>query len=131
MIELEDRWILPLRGDVVTRIEAGEETVFVLDSGVRIIVGEHAYFTDGPFRSQSTVRTELGRHDQSVLEKSVGARVLSAVGFKDGAFRLVLSSGWHLNVSRSQPLIRAAVVSGETAETAETVLWTRVMPSPI
>jgi Family of unknown function (DUF6188) len=121
--ELADRWILPLRGDTVTRIEPGEQTVFVLDSDVRIIVGEHAYFTEGPITGPEVERTELGQHDQGALAKSVGAQVLSAVGFKNGALRVVLSSAWHLNVTRSQPLVPAAVVSGET------VLWIRTMPS--
>lgn len=123
MQEREDRWILPLRGDTVTRIDPGEQTVFVLDSGVRIIVGEHAYFTDGPFRGPETALTELVQLDPDDLNKSVGARVLSSVGFKSGSLRVVFSSAWHLNVTGAQPLVPAAVVSGET------VMWMRSMPS--
>lgn len=122
MQEREDRWILPLRGDTVTRIEPGEHTVFVLDSGVRIIVGEHAYFTDGPFRGPETIMTELAQLQQDDLNKSVGAQVLSSVGFKSGSLRIVFSSAWHLNVTGAQPLVPAAVISGET------VMWMRTMP---
>jgi hypothetical protein len=122
MRELDDRWILPLRGHTVTRIEPGEQTVFILDSGVRIIVGEHAYFTDGHLGIPETVRTELAELDPGQVQKSVGTRVVSAVGFKDGALRIVLKGGRQLNVTRARPLVPAAVVSGET------VLWMRTMP---
>jgi Family of unknown function (DUF6188) len=121
--ELEDRWILPLRGDAITRIEAGEQTVFVLDSDVRVIVGEHAYFTEGPVTGPEVDKTELGQIDRRVLQSSVGARIASAIGFKSGALRIVLDNGWHLNVGRAQPLAPAAVVSGETA------LWVRNTPA--
>ena len=121
--ELEDRWILPLRGDTITRIEAGEQAVFVLDSGVHIIVGEQAYFTAGPVTAPEAVKTELGQVDPARLQSSVGARVVSAIGFKSGALRIVLDNGWHLNVGRAQPLVPAAVVSGETA------LWVRTPPT--
>ena len=123
MVEREDRWILPLRGDTVTRIEPGEQTVFLLDSGVRIIVGEHAYFTKGPITGPDVVRSQLAEFDPDELQKSVGAHVLSAVGFKDGSLRIVLHNGWFLTVSRKQPLVPAAVISDET------VLWMRTMPS--
>ena len=124
--ELEDRWILPLRGHTVTRIEPGAQTVFVLDSGVRIIVGEHAYFTyftDGPQGVPGTVRLELAELDLGEVRKSIGTCVVSAVAFKSGALRIVLKDGRQLNVTRAQPLVPAAVVSGET------VLWMRDIPS--
>jgi hypothetical protein len=54
----------------------------------------------------------------------VGAKVLSAVGFKSGALRVVLSSGWQLNVSSApEPFVSAAAVDGDT------VLWARVAPT--
>jgi hypothetical protein len=56
------------------------------------------------------------------VQKSVGTRVVSAVGFKDGALRIVLKGGRQLNVTRAQPLVLAAV-------TGDTVLWMRTMPS--
>jgi hypothetical protein len=117
--ELEDRWILPLRGAAITRIEPGEQTVFTLDSDVRIIVGEHAYFTEGPVTGPEVEKTELGQIDRGLLQSSIGARVVSAIGFKSGTLRIVLDNGWHLNVTRAQPLVPAAVVSGDTA------LWAR------
>jgi len=124
-MELEDRWILPLRGNVVTRIDAGEKTVFALDSDVQIIVGDRAYFTAGSSSGSTVARIELRQHDQRTLAKSVGTRVLSAVGFKSGALRVVLSSGWHLNVTRTQPLVLATVIAGDTA------LWARsARPAP-
>jgi hypothetical protein len=121
--ELEDRWILPLRGDAIVRIDAGEQTVFVLDSDVRIIVGEASYFTDGPVTGPEVDKTELRQIDRGLLQRSVGARIVSAIGFKSGALRIVLDNGWHLNVGSAQPLTPAAVVSGETA------LWARNTPT--
>ena len=59
LTELEDRWILPLRGAAITRIEPGEQTVFALDSDVRIIVGEHAYFTEGQLMSDHDTLVRL------------------------------------------------------------------------
>jgi hypothetical protein len=117
--ELEDRWILPLRGAAITRIEPGEQTVFALDSDVRIIVGEHAYFTEGPVTGPEVEKTELGQIDRGLLQSSIGARIVSAIGFKSGALRIVLDNGRHLNVTRAQPLVPAAVISGNTA------LWVR------
>ena len=107
----------------ITQIEAGEQAVFVLDSGVHIIVGGQAYFTEGPVTAPEAVKTELGQVDPARLQSSVGARVVSAIGFKSGALRIVLDNGWHLNVGRAQPLVPAAVVSGETA------LWVRTPPT--
>jgi hypothetical protein len=117
--ELEDRWILPLRGAAIARIEPGEQTVFVLESDVRIIVGEHAYFTEGPVTGPEVDKTELGQIDRGLLQSSIGARIVSAIGFKSGALRIVLDNGRHLNVTRAQRLVPAAVVSGDTA------LWAR------
>jgi hypothetical protein len=117
--ELEDRWILPLRGAAITRIEPGEQTVFALDSDVRIIVGEQAYFTDGPVTGPEVQKTELGQIDHGLLQTSIGARVVSAIGFKNGALRIVLDNGGQLNITRAQPLVPAAVISDDTA------LWVR------
>lgn len=122
--ELDDRWILPLRGATLTAIDIGEQVGFVLDSGVRIVVGYGAYLSHGPIAVREVDARTLARWDRDVIAASVGARVLSAVGFKSGALRIVLSSGWHLNVTaKADPFVPAAVLDGKTA------LWTRPAPA--
>ena len=77
--ELEDRWWLGWRGLRIDRVERAGE-------GTAIFLGD---------RSQLV----LDRPESSRL---VGDRVLSAVAFKSGALRVVLSSGRHLSAEPSQ-----------------------------
>jgi hypothetical protein len=122
--ELDDRWVLPLRGSSVTAIDVGENVVFSLDSGVRVIIGDGAYFTQGSIKAPDADVRTVREWGADVVGRAVGAKVLSAVGFKSGALRVVLSSGWQLNVSSApEPFVPAAVVDGDT------VLWARVAPT--
>ena len=43
----------------------------------------------------------------------------SAVAFKNGALRVVLDNGWHLNIRAAGPFVPASVTSGDE------VIWTR------
>jgi hypothetical protein len=123
MRELADRWILPLRGSHVVRVNLGENVTFVLDSGVQIVVGNEAYFTKGSIRASHVEPTKLSQLDSKEIQQSVGAQILSPVGFKDGALRIVFDNGWQLNVSTAGPFVPAAVISGDT------VLWMRAKNS--
>ena len=127
--ELDDRWILPLRGSVVAAVDFGETVTFVLDSGVWIVVGGGAYLSQGSIWGPDADARTLAQLGEDVILRCVGRRVLSAVGFKSGVLRVVFSNGWHLNVGSqpkglpSEPFVPAAVVQGETA------LWARVPPA--
>lgn len=118
--ELDDRWILPLRDSTVTAVEFGDNVTFVLDSGVRIVVGSGACFTEGSIRAPGVDVRTLAQWGADLVGRSVGARVLSAVGFKSGALRVVFGNGWQLTVrSTVEPFVAAAVVR------ADTILWAR------
>lgn len=125
--ELDDRWILPLRNSAVTAVtqtDGGETVTFALDSSVRIVVGSGAYFTQGSIKAPDADVRTLAQWGQDVVVGAVGARVLSAVGFKSGALRVVFDSGWQLNVrSTAEPFVPAAVVDENT------VLWARTAAS--
>jgi hypothetical protein len=127
--ELADRWILPLRGSVVTEIawddgapgdDAVPEDNAVPDGIVRmhldpegeIAVGSGALLTKGPFFAPGAdVRTlaELGPEGS---EHVVGTGIVSAVGFKDGALRVVFANSWQLNVQASGAFVPASVNVG-------------------
>ena len=123
--ELPDRWLLPLRGSQVVGINLGENVAFLLDSSVRIIVGYGACFTRGGLRAPGVEPVTLAQRDGSEIQRSVGTTVLSAVGFKIGAMRIVFDNGWFLTVGikDKESFVPAAVISGDT------VLWMRTAPS--
>jgi hypothetical protein len=122
MEELQDRWILPLRGDRVMTIERGDTVIFSLDSGVRIVVGTGAYFTHGVLTGPDVEKTTVAQRDDDDLRRVLGSKVLVSVGFKSGALRVVFSTGWHLNVSSRGEFVPAAVIGNDT------VLWARTSP---
>jgi tellurite resistance protein TerC len=112
MEELPDRWILPLRGSRVTQIDCDDSVRFRLEPPGEIVVGRDAWFTRGPRTAPGTAVTSFRQLDQEQVKRSVGARVLSAVGFKNGALRVVFDNGWHLNVRSAGTLVPASVTSG-------------------
>jgi hypothetical protein len=119
--ELDDRWILPLRGHCVTAVDFGADVVtFVLDSGVQITVGYGASFTPGSIKAPNADVRTLAQSGKDAILRLVGILVVSAVGFKSGALRVVWPNGWQLNVrSHSESFVPAAVVDGDI------VLWAR------
>lgn len=117
--ELPDRWILLLRGSRVTGVAWGDRVRFGLDPPGEIAVGAGALITDGPLAAPGVQARTLGELGQGEVVRAVGARVLSAVGFKNGALRVVLDNGWHLNVRRADALVPASVTVGES------VAWSR------
>lgn len=121
--ELDDRWILPLRGSRVTSVDLGENVTIVLDSGVRIIVGYGAYLSQGSIHAPDVDLRTIADGGTDVVPHWVGSQVASAVGFKSGALRVVLRNGWHLNVkAEPDPYVPAVVIDHDA------VLWARVAP---
>ncbi len=117
--ELPDRWILPLRDSQVTAVDWDETVRFRLDPPGEIIVGPDALLTNGPLTAPGASPKTLGELGQDEIERCTGSRVLSAVGFKNGALRVVLDNGWHLNVPATGPFVPASVTAGES------VTWSR------
>jgi Family of unknown function (DUF6188) len=117
--ELPDRWILQLRGSRVTGVAWNDRVRFRLDPLGEIAVGDGALITDGPLTAPGAQARTLGELGEGEVARAVGARVLSAVGFKNGALRVVLDNGWHLNVRRADALVSASVIVGES------VAWSR------
>lgn len=118
LIEREDRWILPLRGSRVTHIEWGDDVTFELDPPGRITVGSAALLTHGSLRAPEADPKMLRQcgHDQA--RQATDAPIVSAVGFKNGALRIVFDTGWHLNIKATGPFVPASVTSDDT------IIWT-------
>jgi hypothetical protein len=117
--ELSDRWILPLRGSRVTQIGWGDSVRFQLEPPGEVTVGPGALFTEGPTAAPGTEAKTLGQLGHDEVEHSRGAQILSAVAFKNGALRVVLDNGWHLNIRAAEPFVPASVTSGDE------VIWSR------
>jgi hypothetical protein len=108
--ELEDRWILGLRGSCVDSVSRGAELRVGLDTGVQIKVGGSALLTVGPVTAPGATLTRVSEVPHDELENLVGARVLSAVAFKSGSLRVVFSTHYHLNVRSADPAATAEVL---------------------
>ncbi|MFD0380263.1 DUF6188 family protein [Streptomyces sp. NPDC127112] len=102
IVELEDRWIIRLRGITVSAVsqipddrglivEMGDGQVVLKTSGcVRL--------TTGPGSAPDAV---LVIGDE--VAELVGSTVLSLVAFKTGSLRAIFSTGHHLNVRGADP----------------------------
>ncbi len=113
MNELADRWILPLRDSVVTDVDWGDAVQFRLDPPGTITVGPGALLSHGPASAPGADARTLGQLGQDSVRGCVGSRVLSAVGFKNGALRVVFDNEWHLNVRADGPPT-AVVTAGDS-----------------
>ncbi|MET8630592.1 DUF6188 family protein [Kitasatospora sp. NPDC004669] len=122
MSELADRWILPLRGHRVVDIAWGDDVRFVLEPSGEVIVGCGALWTEGPVTAPGARPATLDQCEKGQIQQATGASILSAVGFKSGALRVVFSNGWHLNVKSEGPFVPASVKSSGT------VIWERPRP---
>jgi hypothetical protein len=110
-MELDDRWILDLRGQVVTVLggsDARNRTI-QLEGGVRISLRGTPSITVGSI----TAPGNRGRTPDipSGLALIAGAKVLSVVVFKSGALRMVFDNGVHLNFSTRAGDDEAGIVS--------------------
>jgi hypothetical protein len=118
--ELPDRWILPLEGSEVTAVDWDDDAVrFRLDTPGEITVGLEAVVTRGPLTAPGASPRTLGELGQDEIGGCIGSQVVSVVGFKNGALRVVLDNGWHLNVPSTGPFVPASVTAGES------VTWSR------
>ncbi|MDG4788965.1 DUF6188 family protein [Micromonospora sp. WMMD1102] len=98
--EHDDRWILPFRGLVVTRIRVG--SAFGLDlgevAGVRISNVARLGWVNLADRPDE-VRLDPEHQDVAAGLVLFGSTVLSAVAFKSGGLRLVFGDGHLLRVA--------------------------------
>jgi hypothetical protein len=108
--ELEDRWILGLRGSCVEAVSRETELRLIFDTGVEIKVGGSALLTIGPVTAPGAVLLRVSQVSVDQLQELVGARVLSAVAFKSGSLRIVFSTRHHLNVRSTDPAVTAKVL---------------------
>jgi Family of unknown function (DUF6188) len=112
--ELPDRWILPLRGSCITAVGWDDRVRFLLDPPGEIAVGPGAVLSQGPLTAPGAEAMTLDELGQEEVQRTVGALILSAVGFKNGALRVVLDSGWQLNVRAAGAFVPASVNVGES-----------------
>ncbi|MEV0331353.1 hypothetical protein [Nocardia sp. NPDC050717] len=110
MRELEDRWILPLRGDSVVDIDWDPRDVrLTLDSQATIVVGYGAHLTPGNGSTFDRDAKPLGDWERSVADEALRDRIVSSVGFKSGTLRVWFANGWGL-ISRTHYTNAAAAV---------------------
>lgn len=99
--ELEDRWILGLRGLPVVAISQAAEhpglTVALAGGATLVIVGP-VRLTHGPATAPGVAALPVEE-----FQRLVGATVVSAIVFKSGSLRAVFSTGHHLNVGKCAP----------------------------
>jgi hypothetical protein len=121
--ELPDRWILPLEGSCITKVDWDDRVRFLLDPPGEIAVGPGAVLSPGPLTAPGADAKTLGELGLQEAQRTVGARIRSAAGFKNGALLVVLDSGWHLNVLPAGVFVPASVNVGES------LTWSRDEPS--
>ena len=120
IVETDDRWILPLRGSTVIRIEWPDHLIFELEPPGFIEVDEGAIFRKGPLKDVNQDPVRLRAYTKSDIDRMLGARILSSVGFKDGSLRIVFDNGWFLVVdSDDDEFAFASITHGES------VIWKR------
>jgi hypothetical protein len=103
--ELDDRWVLAMRGLTVSAASIDQRCGKIRLSGeAEMAFSAPAYLTQGPLATSASARPgevyEEGSRSISELE---GARLLSAVAFKSGSLRMVFSSGTHLTCLVPRP----------------------------
>lgn len=100
--ELEDRWWFGLRGATVQSVDTFEfQVVLGFGHGSALTIESIANFRAAPDCPEAQVVT-LG-HDGTIstsdaLRTLIGQQVMSGVGFKSGALRLVFDSGELLTI---------------------------------
>jgi hypothetical protein len=101
--ELDDRWILGLRGSPVVSVSQPSEYqgfVLMLYCGAGLTIRGPAHLTYGPATAPG-----VGPLPDQEWQRLVGATVVSAIAFKSGALRVVFSTGHHLNFRGEGPEI--------------------------
>jgi hypothetical protein len=112
-VEHEDRWLLSYRGLAVIKIGIDYRLSLVLGSDVDVVVETPAWVSEGSIADSGTPRTQLvpERQDLAGALRLFGARVMSAVAFKNGGQRLVFDSGLHLTCG-ADPALEAWQATG-------------------
>jgi hypothetical protein len=114
--ELDDRWILPLRGHHVTGFDLGDSVAISVEPNITVEVGYGAVISVGMFAPDDSEYTRLAwpptEEIRIELSKIVGAKVLSAVGFKSGTLRIAFGNKLHLNIPRQSQVDGAVIREG-------------------
>ncbi|MFB7876262.1 DUF6188 family protein [Nocardia sp. NPDC056064] len=120
MWELDDRWILPLRGNAVTGISwHGDSVTMSLENSFSLAVGSDAYLTPGTGRRNDVEAKPVFEWHREVAERAMRSQVVSSVGFKSGTIRIRFHNGWGL-VARIGGGVQAVVMENGR------VLWAQV-----
>lgn len=117
--ESEDRWVLPLRGSVVTGVTWDDRVRLALDPAGEISLGLGTVLTEGSLKAPDATPRTLGELGPAGTQQIISTRVLSAVGFKSGSLRVVFSNGVQVNVRSSDAAVPASVTFGDA------VTWSR------
>lgn len=99
IVEHDDRWLLkPLRGRSVSRIDwTPDHLELILDGeDFRILVGYEAELSVKSLAKESPTRHRIDYWNRPQVEEFLDSRIVSAVFFKTGAFRLGFKNGWIL-----------------------------------
>ncbi|MFD6393724.1 DUF6188 family protein [Nocardia sp. NPDC060259] len=118
MQELDDRWILPLRGRSVIGIDwRASDLLLDLGNEHSILVGYGAHLTPGNGKADDPNFKPLTEWDRKVADEALRSSIVSSVGFKSGTLRIRFNNGWGL-VARPIYKNSSAIVYAEGR-----VLW--------
>ncbi|MBO0802098.1 MAG: hypothetical protein J2P25_03360 [Nocardiopsaceae bacterium] len=107
--ELDDRWILNLRGEHVDSVVRSAALVIYLDGGAEITVSGDALVSKGSIWAPGSTALRVADMTDEELQELAGSTVFSAVAFKSGSLRIVFSTAHHLNVCASNEKASARV----------------------
>lgn len=100
-VEHSDRWILSFRGLRVTKIIVDYRLTLTLDSDWEVALEGPVYLSAGSLPANEHLELPPQAQDVAAALRLFGTEVLSAVAFKSGALRMMLSAGAHLNCPAS------------------------------
>src|SRR4051794_34705856 len=94
-VEMEDRWLLCWRGLRVEQIRVDYRLVLVLGEDSELAVEQPATVSDRPGKAPDVRRARIVPEagDVAAALPLLRRKVLSSVGFKSGALRVVFDSG--------------------------------------
>jgi hypothetical protein len=119
IIEMSDRWILPLRGSIVVGVDWGPEITFELEPPGQIVAGQGAILGQGAPRDIYANPATIGEQGVDRTRQIIGAEILSSVGFKSGDMRIAFRGQWLLIVDSDAEFVPASVRSGDS------LIWER------
>jgi hypothetical protein len=95
-VELDDRWILNLRGSRIIKISVDFRLTLTLDSRWEVVLEGPILLSNGPLDARLSERLNPQTRDVAAAHNLRGAEVRSAVAFKTGSLRVVFDTGTHL-----------------------------------